>query len=264
MNAAMELPLVFFTVLSQAAIGLTLVTGVRRLTSAGSVRDAGRRSWLVAAGLLAAGLAFSLGHLGHPLAAPTALRHLGVSWLSREALLASALAALMVWAALSGLPSLLVAVTAACGLAVLFVQGMTYSPPGFPALASGLPVLFFLISAVTLGAGLAGWFASEAGQAGLARFLAVTLGAGLAVFLVAPLAWLSGGTVQRLTALAYFSSPLYWAHVVLGLAVPLIVVLAARRVPGWLPALLVAGALCGRIVFFLDTVHSAANLGGLY
>ena len=78
------------------------------------------------------------------------------------------------------------------------------------------------------------------------------------------MAWLSGGAVQRMTALAYFSSPLYWAHILLGLALPLLVVLKAGRIPAWLPVLVLGGALCGRIVFFMDTAHSAANMGGLY
>jgi len=40
------------------------------------------------------------------------------------------------------------------------------------------------------------------------------------------------------------------------------VVVATRRIPSWLPLLLLAGALCGRVVFCVDTVHSAANIGG--
>jgi DMSO reductase anchor subunit len=68
---------------------------------------------------------------------------------------------------------------------------------------------------------------------------------------------------MRLTGLAYLASPLYWAHIVLGLAVPLAVILVCRRIPSWLPILLLAGALCGRVVFYLDTIHTGVNIGGL-
>ncbi|HWR03413.1 MAG TPA: DmsC/YnfH family molybdoenzyme membrane anchor subunit [Humidesulfovibrio sp.] len=274
MKPSMELPLVLFTILSQTAIGLTLLSGLRRwrladLPGQGAgvqmARDeADRRQWLAAAGLLGVGLLLSLAHLGHPLEAFMALKHLSTSWLSREALAFAALTGLMAFTAYKGLPSLLVRGTAALGLLALFIQGMTYSPPSFPAVDNGLPFALFLISAVILGAGAASLFVESEDSPGLRGVLVAALAVGLAVHLVLPVAWLSGGTVTHMTAVAYLRSPLYWAHILVGLAGPLLVVALTRRIPRWLPYALLAGALCGRIVFYLETVHTAANIGALY
>lgn len=263
MTGHIELPLVLFTVLSQAAIGLALVTGLRTRSAQEQAHDS-RKPWLLAACLLLAGLAASLPHLGHPLSAPMALKHIGASWLSREVLLASLLVVLLLFAGLKGADFWLGALCSACGLAALFAQAMTYAPESYPALAGGLPALFFLVTAVALGAGITGWFTPQEMQRPVARLLAAALLAGVAIFAAAPLAWLSGGAVQHMTAWAYLSSPLYWAHILLGLALPLAVVWRTGRIPAWLPVLLFAGALCGRAVFFMGSVHSAANLGGLY
>jgi DMSO reductase anchor subunit len=267
MKPSMELPLVFFTLLSQMAIGLVLLSGLRRWRTAGAPAPADaadRRQWLAAAGFLAVGLVLSLFHLGHPLDAATALKHLSTSWLSREALAFGLLTALVAVTAIKGLPAPLVRASALFGLLALFIQGMTYAPPSFPAVDNGLPFALFLLSALVLGAGAASLLAPAEARPALARVLAWALSVALVVHLLAPVIWLSGGTVTRLTAQAYLVSPLYWAHIVIGLAVPLFVVLKTRGVPSWLPWALAAGALCGRIVFYLETVHTAANLGALY
>ncbi|GAB6126061.1 DmsC/YnfH family molybdoenzyme membrane anchor subunit [Humidesulfovibrio idahonensis] len=269
MKPSMELPLVFFTLLSQTAIGLTLLSGARRWSLAGAdaqapAADPDRKLWLTAAGMLALGLLLSLFHLGHPLDSITALKHLSTSWLSREALAFGLLTALVAVTALKGLPAILVRLSAALGLAALFIQGMTYAPPSFPAVDNGLPFALFLLSALVLGAGAASMFAPEDAKPALARVLVPALWVALCVHLLAPSIWLTGGTVTRLTAQAYLSSPLYWAHIVIGLALPLAVVTRTRTIPAWLPWALMLGALCGRIVFYLETVHTAVNMGGLY
>ena len=63
----MELSLVLFTVLTQAAVGLTVMVAVRRW-SVGEGPDVPsiRIEWLVAGLALCAGLIASLFHLGHP------------------------------------------------------------------------------------------------------------------------------------------------------------------------------------------------------
>jgi len=264
MKPSMELPLVLFTILSQTAVGIVLLSGLRRWSLAGGAGQADRREWTAAAALLALGLVFSLFHLGHPLDAVTALKHLSTSWLSREALVFALLAGLMLLAGVQGLPRGIVRLTVAGGLLGLLIQGMTYAPPSFPAINNVLPFVFFLVSAVTLGAGAASLLAPEEARPALVRVLIAGLWAGLGVHLAAPCVWLSGGTVMRLTGQAYLASPLYWAHIVIGLALPLWVVLKSRSIPRWLPFVLLAGALCGRIVFYLETMHTAANMGALY
>ncbi|WP_029893222.1 dimethyl sulfoxide reductase anchor subunit family protein [Desulfohalovibrio reitneri] len=258
-----DLPLVFFTVLSQLAIGMVLVSVFRGRTAEGP-EAGGRIEWLTAGGLLLAALVASLFHLGHPLGAPNAIKHLGSAWLSREALFFGLLLALIVLTALTGLKSTLARITALVGVIALFVQGMTYSPPSFPALNNGLPFVFFAISAVVLGAGFGSYFAPKSKQGMLTRVLTYGLVLGLVVFLVVPCVWLSGGEIMEMTAMGWLTSPLYWVHIIVGLAIPLAAVLFAGRIQPWVPILLLVGAFCGRLVFYLETVHTAVNMGGMY
>lgn len=261
---SMELPLVMFTVLSQAAIGLTMMRAVR-VTSGGTTEDS-KKEWLMIAGLMLVGLIGSLFHLGHPLSAPTALAHLGKAWLSREvlfaglfmglaaiAVLASGVAGKAFWAWLGTL----------LGLGVITSAGMTYAPPALPALNNALPTVFFLISAVLLGAGFGGWFANEDLQPLMARILTGATIVALVLYLVVPCVWISGGTVMRMTGEAWFASGFYWAHIGI-LAASLVVIWKTKDIPMWLPVLVLFGELIGRAGFFADTLHTAVNMGGVY
>lgn len=263
---SMELPLVLFTVLSQLAIGLVLMSVVRGAATTAGSTSAGeaKNEWLIAGGLLFVSLIASLFHLGHPTGAPMAISNLGVSWLSREALVFGALLALILVTAFTGLSSALARITAVVGVLGLLVQGMTYAPPSYPAINNALPFVFFTVYAVVLGAGFGSYFAPADKQPLMARTLTGGLVVGLVVFLVAPCVWLSGGTVMEMTAHGWLSSPLYWVHVLAGLAVPLMAVWRTGRVDPWVPAVLLAGALAGRIVFYQETIHTAANMGGMY
>ena len=263
MIPSMELPLVFFTLLSQLAIGLTLLYALRTAGPSVEPEASAKTQWFVFAGILAFSLIVSLTHLGHPLLAPRAVLNLSTAWLSWEILTFMLLVALMAATAYLGVTRGFVWLTAAAGFIALFVQGMVYSPSSFPAIHNVLPFAFFLDTAVILGAGTSAWFAPQDTQPLLRWILVGALSAGLLLFLAAPCIWLSGGTAMRLTGLAYLASPLYWAHIVLGLAVPLAVIVIARRIPSWLPILLLAGALCGRVAFYLDTIHTGVNIGGL-
>ena len=261
---SMELPLVLFTVLSQAAIGLTMMRVVR--TASGGVATDARKEWTMIASLMMVGLLGSLLHLGHPLSAPTALTHLGKAWLSREVLFSGlfmGVATIAVLASGMGGKASLAWLGAILGLGAIASAGMTYAPPALPALNNALPTAFFLTSAVILGAGFGSWFASEALQPLMARIFTGALVVGLVLYLVIPCVWISGGTVMRMTGEAWFASGFYWAHLAI-LAVSLAVTWKSKRIPVWLPALVLIGELIGRAGFFADTLHTAANMGALY
>lgn len=264
MKPSMELSLVAFTVLSQFAIGIALLYALRGAVAGRAPEAGAQRQWIVATALLAAGVLLSLLHLGHPLKAPLALSNLGTSWLSREVLLASLLVALMAATAWRVWQWPLVIATAVVGLATLFVQGMVYSPPGLPALHNAFPFAFFLLTAVILGAGASAWFAPADRQPLVRGVLIAALCAALLIYFVAPIAWLTSGSVEQSTGRAWFASPFYWVNIVVGLALPLALVLRMRRIPGWLPLLLLVGAVAGRIGFYFNSVHAAAHMGGLY
>lgn len=261
---SMEFPLVVFTVLSQAAIGLALMRAVR--TAGGDFAGDARKEWRLIAGLMLVGMLGSLFHLGHPTGAPAALTHLGTAWLSREVLFAGLFTGLAVLAALvagqQGKPAL-AWLGALLGLGVIVSAGMTYAPPAFPAINNALPTFFFLLSAVILGAGFASWFAGQEHQPLLARVFTTALAVGLVLNLAAPCVWLSGGEVMRMTGQAWFASGFYWAHIGV-LAACLAVIWKTRSIPVWLPVLALLGELIGRAGFFADTIHTAANIGGLY
>ncbi|WP_419787151.1 dimethyl sulfoxide reductase anchor subunit family protein [Pseudodesulfovibrio sp.] len=260
---SIELPLVLFTVFSQAAIGLTLMRAVRTAAN-GDVADA-RPEWRMIAGLMAVGLLGSLFHLGHPLHAPNAINHLATAWLSREVLFAGLFMALVVVAALAafGGRSALAWIGSLLGFGVLVSAGMTYAPPALPALNNALPFTFFLTSAVLLGAGFGSWFAGEARRPLMTRIFTTALVVALVLNLLVPCVWMSGGTVMRMTGSSWFGSGFYWTHVAV-LAVCLGVVWKNRTLPIWLPVLALLGELAGRAGFFADTIHTAVNIGGIY
>lgn len=86
-----ELPLIIFTLLLQSSVGVTIGLALiqRRAVAGGDARQA--MLWpLVCTFVLAAiGLTASTLHLGYPLNAFNALRHVASSWLSREIVFAS-------------------------------------------------------------------------------------------------------------------------------------------------------------------------------
>lgn len=259
---SMELPLVLFTVLSQAAVGMVLMNAVRGI--AGHDGGSARNEWTLVLGLMGLGLAASLFHLGHPLEAYRALAHLKKAWLSREVLAAGAFLALAAGAAASrgGKGALLWGAVVA-GLATVLASGLTYAPPALPALNNALPTVFFLISVVVLGAGFASWFADTGSQALLARICTTALVTGLVVRLAVPCVWLSGGEIMRQSGLAWLGSPLYWANIAI-MVTCLSVLWKNRTIPAWLPILALLGELAGRAAFFAETAHTAMNIGNLY
>lgn len=261
---SMELPLVLFTVLSQAAIGLTMMRAIR--TASRGTTTGARKEWIMIAGLMAAGLIGSLFHLGHPLSAPTAPAHLGKAWLSREVLFAGlfmSVAAIAVLISSVDHTPALEWLGAILGLGVIASAGMTYAPPALPALNNVLPTAFFLTSAITLGAGFGGWFASEDQQPLIGRIFTSALVVGLVLYLVVPCVWLSGDKVMRMTGEAWLTSGFYWVHIV-ALIGSLAVIWKSKQIPVWLPTLVLIVELTGRAGFFADTLHTATNLGALY
>jgi formate dehydrogenase iron-sulfur subunit len=133
-------PLVMLTLLTQAALGVSLTAGTVAQRAA-------------AAGIATVALAGSLLHLGRPIHAWKALRNLRRSWLSREAALLGAYAGLAVAAV--GVPALAPA-TAVVGIAGVFASGRLYVVPGRPAWDTPLTIAAFLLTALALGPRLTG------------------------------------------------------------------------------------------------------------
>jgi DMSO reductase anchor subunit len=264
-----EIPLVFFSVFTQMAIGLVLVSAVQQWSTAGGpTGNSLRFEWIAVLALLAMGVTASFFHLGHPLGAWRMLSNLSTAWLSREILMVGIFGVLVVLT-LIGLyinkaGKWLITITAVAGLLALFAMAMTYAPPSMPAIDNYLPLVFFGLTALILGTAIASYFVPADKQHLLTIILGASLFAGLVVYLVAPSVWLSGDKVSAMTGELHLTSPLYWTHIIVGLLIPLIALIWTKRIPMWLPVLVLIGEFAGRIAFFALTVSSAANLGGMY
>lgn len=244
-----EFPLVIFTVLSQLGLGLALVGAWKALR--GEVP--GRTYWLWTVAATAAGLVFSLFHLGHPLGAVTTLSGLGVSWLSREILSFGIFGAMTLALCLrQSRPLALLAGVMA--LIAVGVQSMTYAPVSLPAIHSVFTPLFFLLTALALGTS----FARDTGQ--IQRMVLVLL---IAILLLAPGMWSTGSGIMRDTAALWLTSPFFWGGLVL-MATVLGMSIVRRGLPKISGALMLAGALLVRMTFFGASVHTATRLGMPY
>ncbi|HVP91554.1 MAG TPA: DmsC/YnfH family molybdoenzyme membrane anchor subunit [Terriglobales bacterium] len=163
-----ERPLVAFTILGQAAVGLYLGAGVPLYLfhEGGAGRGARLALVLAALGLMAGASALSFLHLHHPARAFRALANVGSSWLSREILFelafigALALDGFCEWRGLGG-PALAKALFALSGLAgMMFVGAMArlYMLPAIPAWRSFYTPASFALSAAVLGTSAAAVF----------------------------------------------------------------------------------------------------------
>jgi DMSO reductase anchor subunit len=255
-----EFPLVFFTLLTQMAIGLALISATRQWAVVEGPSGKIQAEWLAVAGLLAVGVSAAFFHLGHPLGAIQMLNNLGTGMIVFGLLVAGVL-----WMAYKrSLNGWLLKLTALVGLVAVFTTGMTYAAPALVAVNNPLPIVFFLLTVVILGAAAASYFAPASKQSPVTAILAVGLIVALVVYLVVPFIWLSGNAVTRMTGQAYLASPLHWTHIIVGLVLPLAVLAWLRKIPAWLPLLILIGEFAGRMAFFALVVSSAANLGGLY
>jgi DMSO reductase anchor subunit len=269
-----ELPLVFFTLLTQMAVGLALVAALGQWLPAGGPTGTSKLSsktqlaWATVLGLLAVGVIAAFFHLGRPTGAVRMLSNLGTAWLSREILAFVAfgvLAAVTVAAAYRGsLNRWLALATALVGALAVLATGMTYAAPSLVAIYNGLPLVFFGLTALILGASIGSYFVPPEKQSLLVSVLGYSLAIALVVYLVIPFVWLSGGGVMAMSGQAFLASPVYWARLALGLAVPLAVVWWMKKIPAWLPPVLILGELAARVIFFALIVSSAVNLGGIY
>lgn len=267
---SMELSLVIFTVLGQAAVGITVMIALREWrTSEGSPISSLRGEWVLAGFVMLAALVASIFHLGHPEHSYRALVHLSTSWLSREILLYSLFGCSIVigfFAIQRKSPSrgIFIKITGLIGLIAVVASGMVYSPPSFPALNNGVPVFFYMLTAFILGSAFASYFVKEEKQFLLVYILMTSLIVGLIVNLLLPSIWLSGGKVMQMTGKSYYGSGLYWLRLAGEFGLGLAILGSMRKIPAWLPVILLAGELLGRIMVFTHVVNTSVNMGMLY
>src|SRR4029079_12312545 len=158
-----ELPLVIFTIIAQMSFASCVVLGLIHLFGAKAGRDVIDKvsdPALYAIGpILVLGLLASMLHLGTPIRAINALRHLDSSWLSREILFG------LLFAALGGafascqwfkwltprLRQALAGLTALVGLGLVWSMANVYLLPTVPAWNSWATVVRFFATTFLLG-----------------------------------------------------------------------------------------------------------------
>lgn len=228
-----SLSLVLFSVLSQAAAGIVLISTF--LPGAPGAR--------AALPLAALGLAVSLAHLGTPAGALRALANLRTSWLSREVLLTGLFT---VSAGVYGylLSDRVVGLGAGLlGLAALYAQGRVYRLPTRPEWRHVANLCSLFASSLLLGALIVALTGGH-NLANLRALGTVILLAAAGVLLA--LAFWSAHLV-RLARGAWVADTWFWVRLVAGVVIP--VLGGTGMMLGITPDLLTTGgALAGAIV----------------
>lgn len=250
-----ELPLVIFTVLSQMSVGMTLLLTWR--TWRGQI-EGNRVMWLITGLVLGVASVAAILHLAHPDHAYNALINLRHAWLSREILGATLYGAMIALAFLTKGNKGAALLASLFGILLVAVQGMTYAAPAMQAIANGLTMVFFFITVWVMGCAGAPLLKLNASVAALRQAIVVFI----AVMVVAPLIWLSGGTIVKMTAHAWLTSPLWLLSLVCAIAA--LALTLRRPMPRTLFVILLASMLLSRLSFFGDTISTIVNIGHLY
>lgn len=270
-----NLSLVLFTVLSQAAVGLVLLSTILlyqlKPQEAGGLTKALRNAGRLAFPLAVVGVIASVFHLGDPMGGYRALNNLGSSWLSREILFMSLFTAgtavgFYLWqyrpTELGAIKATGV-VTALLGLVTILATGMVYQLPTRPEWNHWANLLAGLITALLLGSlllALLALTAAESTPAALAT-MGWTALAAVALLLVS-LAFYAPylAAVPGPSASLLFANPWFWARLLVGVGLPLVAatrLLKGERPASALVAVALVAALGGELVahsLFYSTV----------
>lgn len=260
-----EWAVVLFTVLSQMAVGafVTLWVLDRRTKKIGQKLGAFVSKGIVL--ITGIGLAVSTGHLGHPMEAYRALSHIGTSWLSAEILLFGIFFALTLvygyqWH--QGMERKFIGeVGSVIALLAVVSSGMIYVLPARPAWNNIGPILFFLLTAATLGPlFISALFKMKNYQLGknLYIFEGAVLVVGLTNFLLYLSMLMSMGDVGALTGKNMIMSGFFWPRLLVGWLVPMSIIAYTGlqkewNISRWIVALFVLtfiGELLGRGMFY--------------
>lgn len=275
-----ELALILFTVLSQAAIGAYILLAWLRLRGKDAAMDSVyRKSLVVLLGVSGVGLLASLFHLGRPMLAVTALKHLSTSWLSREIFFSGGFFVLLLAVVLlekaGMIRKVVCALGALSGVLAIVSMSASYGATIYPAWQGWGTYAAFIGTAVLLGlglvAGLITWFGRkvETKGAALQRLVGATvvaLGVGLVAYPLY-LATLGAGGMEAQATLKLLGGEfawvlaLRWAFTLVGGLVPLVLTwrrMAAGKMSTGLVytalCFLVAGELAGRYLFYVTGV----------
>lgn len=251
-----EMPLVIFTVLSQMSVGMTLLLTWRTLR--GDVQG-NRIQWLITGLILGVASVAAILHLAHPEHAYNALINLKHAWLSREILGATLYGGMIGLAFLSKGNKGAALLASLFGILLVVVQGMTYAAPAMQAIANGLTMMFFFATVWVLGCAAAPLMGLKPSATALCQGIVVLM----ALMIAAPVIWMSGGTIMKMTAHAWLSSPLYLGSL-LCCVIGFTLTLMRQPMHKAMLVILLVGLVLSRLTFFGDTISTIVNIGHLY
>ncbi|MGY5366871.1 dimethyl sulfoxide reductase anchor subunit family protein [Enterobacter oligotrophicus] len=251
-----ELPLVIFTVLSQMSVGMTLLLTWRTLR--GEIQG-NRLYWLITGLILGVASVAAILHLAHPEHAYNALINLKHAWLSREILGATLYGGTIGLAFLTKGNKGAALLASLFGVLLVVVQGMTYAAPAMQAIANGITMILFFATVWVMGCAATPLLGLKSSGAALRSGVVVLM----ALLIAAPLIWLSGGTIMKMTAQAWLSSPLYLGSL-LCCAIGCALTLTRQPMQKAVFVILLVGVALSRLTFFGDTISTIVNIGHLY
>lgn len=256
----MELPLVFFTVMSQWGIGAVLALTIYQMKASQECRLSGsvlRRAVLLIWLIEVIGSSLSMGHLGVPLEAYRSVLGLGHSWLSREAVTFVLLNGVVtLWALSCWLQpvvntrnTVLGWLSGIGGLAAIFVTAQVYyQMVAHPLWHTPATQIAFIGTAIVLGFSLVALLVIGQGKP-LPSSIKVGVVIGVALVLIAQIIRLQLPASQG-------GSYLLWWQVVMSMLLPCIMVMKAykERPQVILMALVMlamfSGEVAGRALFY--------------
>lgn len=230
-----ETPLVFFTVLSQLAVGGAITLWV---LSWKNTRMEEKTGTYIAAALTiitAISLGISVLHLGHPFEAYRALAHLSTSWISREVLIFSLfffsqVLYFLMWKKGSYKQRLIAGgLTSILGIMGVGASSLIYKIPAIPAWNNLSSISFFYLTSALLGPLFVGfmWMIFEKETINFGKFtIAVVLMDALVSAMYLSVLF-AGKNELEMTAQNITTSHLFWIRGLLSWLVPLAVFIPA-------------------------------------
>lgn len=278
-----DLALVIMTVLSQASIGaFILIAWLRLRNQDEAMEKVYAKSVIVLLPVMAIALLASMLHLGRPLLAMTAMKHLSTSWLSREIFFTGGFFVLLAASVFGGrVPSVrrvIDALAALAGLLSIVSMSMVYQMTMRPAWQGWGTHVAFFGTAVVVGLGLAAGLILMFGRdlPAVASGLTVLIGGAVIGLVVVAVAYpvyltsLAGDGAAAEQSLALLGGKysivlaLRWVLTLAGGLVPLVFawrrIAEGRGVSGLVYtafAFLMAGEMVGRYLFYVTGVSIA-------
>jgi len=260
-----EIPLILFTVLGQAAVGLTVLSTAVLINGSSSQVLNSTLIPLTALILIILAFGTSMFHLSNPLGSIRSLTNLKVSWLSREILFFGLYNLLLLFDLILRFNDhffLWISFGASiAGIIALFTSAMIYTSPGYPAMNSPVPILFFFTTGSILGLGVLTLMPPPGLCLALKPYFIVTLVCGGLIHLLIPSFWLSGNHALKSTAKAHYGSVLFWIRIVIGFILPIGFLLANVKYNLPLVLFIVTGEIMGRMIFFNHMSHASDHIG---